>query len=101
MQVNQKAESVLEDFGRFDALVNNAGSIAERKLPAEISHDLRRRIIATNLDTVFLVIQALLFPQCFNRNAARSSMWHRLPAARRSCRRGIRAARTCQPAAAR
>ena len=59
-QVNQMAGDVLSDFGRLDALVNNAGSLIERKNLAEMDYDFWRRVVALNLDSVFLVTRAFL-----------------------------------------
>ncbi len=53
--VKRMAGDVLSDFGRVDALVNNAGSLMERKSLAEMDYDLWRRVMALNLDSVFLV----------------------------------------------
>lgn len=52
--------TILEDFGRVDVLVNNAGSLVERKLLAEMEYDLWRRVMALNLDSVFLVTRAIV-----------------------------------------
>jgi NAD(P)-dependent dehydrogenase (short-subunit alcohol dehydrogenase family) len=59
-QVNQMAGDVLTDFERLDALVNNAGSLVERKTLTEMDYDLWRRVMAVNLDSVFLVTRAFL-----------------------------------------
>ncbi len=59
-QVSQLAGDVLADFGRLDALVNNAGSLVERKNLAVMDYELWRRVITLNLDSVFLVTRAFL-----------------------------------------
>jgi NAD(P)-dependent dehydrogenase (short-subunit alcohol dehydrogenase family) len=59
-QVVRMAGDVLADFGQLDALVNNAGSLVERRRLVEMDHDLWRRVMALNLDSVFLVTQAFL-----------------------------------------
>ena len=67
-QVVQMAGDVLADFGRLDALVNNAGSLVERRRLAEMDYDLWRRVMALNLDSVFLVTRAFL-PHMIQRGA--------------------------------
>lgn len=59
-QVNQMAGDVLADFERIDVLVNNAGSLVERKTLADMDYDLWHRVMALNLDSVFLVTRAFL-----------------------------------------
>ncbi len=59
-QVTQMAGDILADFERLDVLINNAGSLVERKNLAEMDYDLWRRVIALNLDSVFLVTRAFL-----------------------------------------
>lgn len=59
-QVGQLAGDVLEDFQRLDVLVNNAGSLVERRLLAEMDYALWRRVLTLNLDSVFLVTRAFL-----------------------------------------
>ncbi len=58
--VSQMAGDVLADFGRLDTLVNNAGSLVERRLLAEMDYELWRKVIAVNLDSVFLMTRAFL-----------------------------------------
>jgi len=58
-QVETIIPQVLSEFGRVDALVNNAG-IAEFKPVEETDFDCWRTIMATNLDGVFLCTQAAL-----------------------------------------
>jgi NAD(P)-dependent dehydrogenase (short-subunit alcohol dehydrogenase family) len=59
-QVSQMAGDVLLDFGRIDALVNNAGSMFEQKALLETDFELWRRIMASNLDSVYLITHAFL-----------------------------------------
>jgi 3-oxoacyl-[acyl-carrier protein] reductase len=60
VQVAQMAGDILTDFGRIDVLVNNAGSLVERKQLREMEYDLWRRVMALNLDSVFLVSRAFI-----------------------------------------
>lgn len=46
-------------YGRIDALVNNAG-VADFRPLEDTTYDIWRRVMATNLDGVFLTTQALL-----------------------------------------
>lgn len=50
-------ETALERFGRVDTLINNAGIWRPGPI-AEIPEDLYRRVMATNVDSVFFAIQA-------------------------------------------
>jgi len=65
-QVTEFAGNVLEDFGRVDVLVNNAGSLVERRPLAETDYDLWRRVMSLNLDSYFLVTRSIL-PHMINR----------------------------------
>lgn len=65
-QVSQMGEEILADFGHVDVLVNNAGSLIERKALAEMSFDFWRRVMSLNLDSIFLVTRALV-PQMIER----------------------------------
>ncbi len=56
----QMSGDILADFGRVDALVNNAGSLVERRQLADMDFGLWRRILALNLDSVFLVSRAFI-----------------------------------------
>lgn len=58
-QVKKMVEHSLDHFGQIDVLVNNAG-VADFGLIEETSFDTWRRIMATNLDGVFLCSQAAL-----------------------------------------
>lgn len=57
----QLAQRTLEAFGCIDVLVNNAGSYPHVAFEA-IGYDDWRRVIALNLDSVFLSTQAVLEP---------------------------------------
>ncbi|MET9123422.1 SDR family oxidoreductase [Streptomyces sp. NPDC004528] len=50
-------ETALERFGRVDTLINNAGIWRPGPI-AEIPEDLYRRVMATNVDSVFFATQA-------------------------------------------
>ena len=56
-QVDQSVNLVVEEFGRIDVLVNNAG-IAEFKPMLETSYDEWSRILAVNLNGPFICTQA-------------------------------------------
>ena len=47
-------------FGRLDVLVNNAGSLVERRTLKEMTEDLWDRVMAVNLKSVYLCSQAVL-----------------------------------------
>jgi 3-oxoacyl-[acyl-carrier protein] reductase len=47
-------------YGRVDVLVNNAGSLIERRSFSEMTEDLWDRVMAVNLKSVFLCSQAVL-----------------------------------------
>lgn len=53
----QVVETALERFGRVDTLINNAGIWRPGPIE-EISEELFRRVMATNLDSVFFATQA-------------------------------------------
>jgi len=58
-QVDDMVQSVLETFGRIDAVVNNAG-VADFGRIEETDFARWRTVMATNLDGVFLVSQATI-----------------------------------------
>jgi 3-oxoacyl-[acyl-carrier protein] reductase len=59
-QVGQMSGDVLADFGRIDVLVNNAGSLIERRPFLEMDYTLWRRVMALNIDSVFFVTRAIV-----------------------------------------
>jgi len=68
-QVDEFGAQIGKDHGRVDVLVNNAGSLMERRRLAEMDFGLWRRIMALNLDSVFLVSKAIL-PHMLERGGA-------------------------------
>lgn len=60
VQVSQMAGDLLADFGRLDALVNNAGSLVARRPLTEMDFEHWRAVMGLNLDGVFLVTRAFL-----------------------------------------
>ena len=52
---------VIERHGRLDYLVNNAGSVVERRV-GEVTVDIWREQIAVNLSAAFFLIQAVVGP---------------------------------------
>ncbi len=67
-QIGQMAGDILEDFRRLDVLINNAGSLVERKSLSEMDYSLWRKVFALNLDSVFLVTRSFL-PHMIQRKA--------------------------------
>lgn len=59
-QVEAMASRVLGRFGHLDFLVNNAGSLVERRPFKEVSLELWRRVIDVNLTSVYLVTRAVI-----------------------------------------
>lgn len=57
-QVDALARDIERDYGKVDALVNNAG-VADFGPMADTSFERWRRVMETNLDGVFLMTQAL------------------------------------------
>lgn len=58
-QVQAMAAEVMAQFGRVDALVNNAG-VADFRPMAETDLAIWREVMATNLDGVFITSQAII-----------------------------------------
>lgn len=52
-------ETAVQHFGRVDTLINNAGIWRPGKI-TEISEEMFRRVMATNLDSVFFTTQAVV-----------------------------------------
>lgn len=67
-RVAEMTGEILADFGRLDVLVNNAGSMVERRALSEMDYELWRRVISLNLDSVFLVTRSIL-PHMMERRA--------------------------------
>lgn len=72
-------EAALDEFGRVDVLVNNAGTYPHTAF-AEITLDEWRRVIAVNLDSVFLCSRAVMAPMYDQRagkivNVATNLVW--------------------------
>lgn len=59
-EVERMAREVEERYGRLDVLVNNAGSLIERRSFSEMTEDLWDRVISVNLKSVFLCSKAVL-----------------------------------------
>ena len=59
-EVERMVGEIEARFGRIDVLVNNAGSLVERRTLAEMTEDLWERVMAVNLKSVYLCSQAVL-----------------------------------------
>ncbi len=59
-EVGRMVGEIEESFGRLDVLVNNAGSLIERRSLEDMDEDLWDRVMNVNLKSVYLVSQAVL-----------------------------------------
>ena len=59
-EVGRMAREIEDRYGRLDVLVNNAGSLIERRSFSEMTEDLWDRVMEVNLKSVFLCSQAVL-----------------------------------------
>ncbi|TDO87943.1 SDR family NAD(P)-dependent oxidoreductase [Enemella evansiae] len=59
-QVDELAETIRTEFGTLDVLVNNVGGLIKRATIAEMDLQLWRAVLATNLDSTYLVTHAML-----------------------------------------
>ena len=59
-EVRRMVGEIEERYGRLDVLVNNAGSLIERRTLADMSEDLWDRVMGVNLKSVYLCSQAAL-----------------------------------------
>jgi 3-oxoacyl-[acyl-carrier protein] reductase len=59
-EVERMAGEIEDRYGRLDVLVNNAGSLIERRSFSEMTEDLWGRVMSVNLKSVFLCSKAVL-----------------------------------------
>ena len=59
-EVKRMAGEIEERYGRLDVLVNNAGSLIERRKLEDMTEDLWDRVMDVNLKSVFLCSKAVL-----------------------------------------
>src|SRR5215213_6101712 len=59
-EVERMAHEIEDRYGRLDVLVNNAGSLIERRSFSEMTEDLWDRVMSVNLKSVFLCSKAVL-----------------------------------------
>ena len=59
-EVGRMVGEIEERYGRVDVLVNNAGSLIERRSLSELTEDLWNRVMDVNLKSVFLCSRAVL-----------------------------------------
>src|SRR3712207_5027911 len=59
-EVGRMVGEVEDRYGRLDVLVNNAGSLIERRSFSEMTEDLWDRVMSVNLKSVFLCSKAVL-----------------------------------------
>jgi 3-oxoacyl-[acyl-carrier protein] reductase len=57
-EVGRMVGEIRDRYGRLDVLVNNAGSLIERRELSAMTEDLWDRVMAVNLKSVYLVSQA-------------------------------------------
>ena len=69
-EVDRMVGEIEDRYGRLDVLVNNAGSLVERRGLAEMTEDLWDRVMDINLKSVFLCSRAVL-PMMKRRGAGR------------------------------
>ena len=69
-EVERMVGEIGDRYGRLDVLVNNAGSLVERRTLAEMTEDLWDRVMDVNLKSVFLCSRAVL-PMMKRRGAGR------------------------------
>ena len=59
-EVKRMVGEIEDRYGRLDVLVNNVGSLIERRTLSEMTEDLWERVMAVNLKSVYLCSQAVL-----------------------------------------
>jgi 3-oxoacyl-[acyl-carrier protein] reductase len=59
-EVGLMVGEIQDRYGRLDVLVNNAGSLVERRTLSEMTDDLWDRVMDVNLKSVYLVSRAVL-----------------------------------------
>ncbi|CAA9418466.1 MAG: Short-chain dehydrogenase/reductase SDR? [uncultured Rubrobacteraceae bacterium] len=69
-EVDRMVGEIEDRYGRLDVLVNNAGSLVERRTLAEMTEDLWDRVMDVNLKSVYLCSRAVL-PLMKRRGAGR------------------------------
>lgn len=68
-QAEQLVKSVLEDFGKIDVLINNAG-ITRDNLMLRMTEDQWDEVIATNLKSIFNLTKQVVRPMMKNRGGS-------------------------------
>ena len=69
-QVEQAVSQTIEEFGRIDIVVNNAGTVSRLNLKDMTDEDWSRDI-ETNLRGTFLFTQAAIYPHMVNQGSGR------------------------------
>ena len=59
-EVDRMVGEIEDRYGRLDVLVNNAGSLVERRTLSEMTEDLWDRVMGVNLKSVYLCSRAVL-----------------------------------------